>query len=76
MFGFAEWDSWLSFILEGALSLAVLVGLIFIARRVNASAEADRRRRLESHNDVTADDGRPAADDRRSTIDEGVKRET
>jgi hypothetical protein len=67
MFGFAEWDSWLSFILEVALSLAVLVGLIFLARRVNASAEADRKRRLESQSNDTA----PG-----QTTDEGVKRET
>jgi len=47
MFGFAEWDSWLSFILEVALSLGVLVGLIILARRVNAKAEADRRLRMK-----------------------------
>jgi hypothetical protein len=50
VFGFAEWDSWLSFVLEASLSLAVLVGLIFIVRRVNAKGEADRQRYLQARN--------------------------
>jgi hypothetical protein len=61
VFGFAEWDSWLSFIMEGALSLAVLVGLVLLARRVNANAEAERQRR-------TKDEG--------TTRDEGVESKT
>lgn len=64
MFGFVEWDSWLSFGLEVALSLAVVVGLILLARRVNASAEAERQRRSQS------------TDDGQATTDNTVKRET
>ena len=63
MFGFAEWDSWLSFILEVALSLGVLVGLIILARRVNAKAEADRRVRMTDEGAVTKDEGPMKKDD-------------
>ena len=43
MFGFVQWDSPLAFIIEVALSLAIVVGLLFLVRRVNARAEAERR---------------------------------
>jgi len=63
VFGFAEWDSWFSFSLEAALSLAVLVGLIFIVRRVNASGEADRQRYLQSRNSQAPPDKQPMPTD-------------
>jgi len=56
MFGFAEWDSWLSFILEASLSVAVIIGLFFVVRRVNASSEADRQRYLLSKSTPPASD--------------------
>ena len=63
MFGFAEWDNWLSFILEASLSLAILVGLIFVVRRVNANGEADRQRYLQSRNTQAAAEKQPMPTD-------------
>jgi uncharacterized integral membrane protein len=44
VFGFVQWDSPLALVLEVALSLAIIAGLLFVVRRVNAQAEAERRR--------------------------------
>ena len=49
MFGFEQWDSPLSLGLEVGMSLLIVVGLLFIVRRVNANAEAERRRTLDTH---------------------------
>jgi hypothetical protein len=62
VFGFAEWDSWLSLILEGLLSLGIVVGLFFVVRRVNANAEADRQRYLQSRNSPTPEENIPPVD--------------
>ena len=43
VFGFVQWDSPLALILEVALSLAIIAGLLLLVRRVNSRAEAERR---------------------------------
>jgi F0F1-type ATP synthase assembly protein I len=43
MFGFVQWDDPLTLALEVLLSLGIVVGLIFVVRRVNAKAEADHQ---------------------------------
>jgi hypothetical protein len=48
MFGFEQWDSPLSLGLEVGMSLLIVIGLLFIVRRVNANAEAERRRTLDA----------------------------
>jgi hypothetical protein len=48
MFGFEQWDSPLSLGIEVGMSLLIMIGLLFIVRRVNANAEAERRRTLEA----------------------------
>jgi hypothetical protein len=47
MFGFEQWDSPLSLGIEVGISLLIVIGLLFIARRVNANAEAERRKSLD-----------------------------
>lgn len=42
MFGFAEWDSPVSLLLEFLLSGAIIVAVMWLVRRVNARAEASR----------------------------------
>jgi hypothetical protein len=48
MFGFEQWDSPLSLGIEVGMSLLIVIGLLFIVRRVNANAEAERRRTLDA----------------------------
>ena len=48
MFGFAQWDSPIALVLEVALSLLIVVGLLFVVRGVNARAEIDRKNRLNT----------------------------
>ena len=48
MFGFEQWDSPLSLGIEVGMSLLIVIGLLFIVRRVNANAEAERRRMLDA----------------------------
>ena len=48
MFGFAQWDSPIALVLEVALSLLIVVGLLFVVRGVNARAETDRKNRLNT----------------------------
>jgi hypothetical protein len=43
MFGFVQWDNPLALALEVLLSLAIVIGLIFVVRRVNAKAAADHQ---------------------------------
>lgn len=45
MFGFAQWDSPFALVFEVVLSLLIVGGIMLLVRRVNASAEADRRKR-------------------------------
>lgn len=47
MFGFEQWDSPLSLGIEVGMSLLIVIGLLFIVRRVNANAEAERRKSLD-----------------------------
>jgi hypothetical protein len=55
MFGFEEWDSPLSLGIEVGVSLLIVIGLLFIVRRVNASAEAERRRSLEAKREAESE---------------------
>jgi hypothetical protein len=48
MFGFEDWEDPVSFVIYLALSILLVIGLLFIVRRVNANAEAERRRFLEA----------------------------
>jgi len=48
VFGFAQWDSLPSLVLEALLSIAIVVALLFVVRRVNANAAAERERYLKS----------------------------
>jgi hypothetical protein len=48
MFGFVQWDSPLALALEVILSLAIVVGLILVVRRVNAKAAADHQAAAKS----------------------------
>ncbi|MEP6774357.1 MAG: hypothetical protein ABJA50_02080 [Chloroflexota bacterium] len=48
MFGFEQWDSPVSLGIEVGMSLLIVIGLLFIVRRVNANAEAERRRSLDA----------------------------
>ncbi len=52
MFGFEQWDSPLSLGIEVGMSLLIVIGLLFIVRRINANAEAERRRTLEADKKV------------------------
>jgi hypothetical protein len=58
VFGFAQWDSPVALVLEALLSVAIVVALIFVARRVNAQAAADRERYLRSRNALSASENR------------------
>ncbi|HYP40288.1 MAG TPA: hypothetical protein VEX13_07985 [Chloroflexia bacterium] len=43
MFGFVQWDSPLTLLIEVALSIAVLAALMWVARRVNAASTPPSR---------------------------------
>ncbi|HET9496549.1 MAG TPA: hypothetical protein VFR15_20160 [Chloroflexia bacterium] len=43
MFGFVQWDNAVTLVLEVLLSLAIVVGLILVVRRVNARAAAEHQ---------------------------------
>lgn len=38
MFGFVQWDSPIALLIEVVLSLAIVAGLLWLARRVNAQS--------------------------------------
>ncbi|MEO5952616.1 MAG: hypothetical protein ABIQ44_09150 [Chloroflexia bacterium] len=48
MFGFAQWDSPIALVLEAALSLVIVIALLFVVRGVNARAEADYKNKTNS----------------------------
>jgi hypothetical protein len=62
VFGFAQWDSPLALVLEVALSLVIVGGLLLLVRRVNAQAEAERRAR-NSTKESTLESGTKQTDD-------------
>ena len=71
MFGFAQWDSPVSLVLEALISVAIMVVLIFVVRRVNARAEADRERYMQSmvdHRSPGPQDSSSAPNDEQSAI--------
>jgi hypothetical protein len=54
VFGFAQWDSPVALLLEALLSIAIMIILIFVVRRVNAHAEAEREKYVRSRDSATA----------------------
>lgn len=54
MFGFAQWDSPLALVLEFLLSVAIIVALLLVVRKVNANAAAERQRYIETRRQAGA----------------------
>ncbi|HST06392.1 MAG TPA: hypothetical protein VLQ48_16895 [Chloroflexia bacterium] len=63
MFGFEDWDDPVSFVIYLALSILLVIGLLFIVRRVNANAEAERRRFLEAEKQAKTESDREQNDE-------------
>ena len=64
MFGFEQWDSPLSLGIEVGMSLLIVIGLLFIVRRVNANAEAERRKSLDADKQAKRELDREQNDER------------
>jgi hypothetical protein len=55
VFGFEQWDSPLALGVEAGVSLIIFIGILYIVRRVNVNAEAERQRYMDAKKSASAD---------------------